>query len=56
MPVQIGDGKLTLPEPLLWTLDIVTGEVAINKWCASFARIGTCLEAGCGGYSSHIGA
>jgi hypothetical protein len=27
MPLQIGDGKLWLPEPKPWTLDIKTGEV-----------------------------
>ncbi len=26
MPLQIGDGKLWLPEPKPWTLDIITGE------------------------------
>lgn len=29
MPVQIGDGKLWLPEPRPWTLDIKTGEAVI---------------------------
>ena len=29
MPVQIGDGKLRLPEPKEWTLDIKTGEAVI---------------------------
>ena len=29
MPLQIGDGKLWLPEPKPWTLDIKTGEVKI---------------------------
>ncbi|HEY3838975.1 MAG TPA: family 43 glycosylhydrolase [Bryobacteraceae bacterium] len=28
MPLQIGDGKLWLPEPKPWTLDIETGEVS----------------------------
>jgi hypothetical protein len=31
MPLEIGDGKLTLPEPRRWTLDIATGEAAIDK-------------------------
>jgi len=30
MPVQIGDGKLWLPEPREWTLDIKTGEAVIT--------------------------
>jgi hypothetical protein len=29
MPLEIGDGKLSLPEPKPWTLDIVTGEAVI---------------------------
>jgi hypothetical protein len=28
MPLEIGDGKLRLPEPAKWTLDIQTGETA----------------------------
>jgi hypothetical protein len=31
MPLEIGDGKLWLPEPREWTLDIKTGEAVINK-------------------------
>ena len=31
MPLEIGDGKLSLPEPSDWTLDVVTGEAAIKK-------------------------
>jgi hypothetical protein len=31
MPLEIGGGKLRLPEPKPWTLDIVTGEAAIGK-------------------------
>ena len=31
MPLEIGDGKLTLPEPRPWTLDIKTGQAVINK-------------------------
>jgi hypothetical protein len=31
MPLQIGDGKLWLPEPKAWTLDIETGEAEIKK-------------------------
>ena len=31
MPLEIGDGKLSLPEPKPWTLDIVTGEAVIAK-------------------------
>lgn len=30
MPLQIGDGKLWLPEPKEWTLDIETGEAVIQ--------------------------
>jgi hypothetical protein len=29
MPVEIGDGKLRLPAPKPWTIDVVTGEAAI---------------------------
>jgi beta-xylosidase len=31
MPLEIGDGKLWLPEPKEWTLDIETGEAVIKK-------------------------
>ena len=31
MPLEIGEGKLRLPEPKEWTLDVVTGEAAIRK-------------------------
>ena len=31
MPLVIGDGKLWLPEPKPWTLDIQTGEAVIEK-------------------------
>jgi hypothetical protein len=31
MPVQIGDGKLWLPQPKPWTLDAASGEVTIEK-------------------------
>jgi len=31
MPLEIGGGKLTLPEPREWTLDITTGETKIGK-------------------------
>ena len=31
MPLEIADGKLTLPEPREWTLDINTGESVIHK-------------------------
>ncbi len=31
MPLEIGGGKLTLPEPQKWTLDIGTGEAKIGK-------------------------
>jgi hypothetical protein len=31
MPLEIGDGKLVLPEPREWTLDIKTGEAVINR-------------------------
>lgn len=31
MPLEIGAGKLALPEPHEWTLDIVTGEAKIGK-------------------------
>ena len=30
-PLEIGYGKLVLPEPRQWTLDIPTGEAVINK-------------------------
>jgi len=29
MPLEIGDGKLTLPEPKSWSIDVVT---ARSKW------------------------
>jgi hypothetical protein len=31
MPLEIGDGKLWLPEPKPWQLDIKTGEVKFNE-------------------------
>ena len=31
MPLEIGEGKLWLPEPREWTLDIATGEAVVNK-------------------------
>ncbi len=31
MPLQIGQGKLWLPEPKEWTLDVMTGEAVIQK-------------------------
>jgi hypothetical protein len=31
MPVEIGDGKLRLPEPGHWTLDVETGEAVLSK-------------------------
>ncbi len=31
MPLEIGDGKMWLPEPHEWTLDISTGETKITK-------------------------
>jgi hypothetical protein len=31
MPLELGEGNLTLPEPREWTLDIKTGEAVINK-------------------------
>ncbi|PTY05021.1 hypothetical protein DB347_20045 [Opitutaceae bacterium EW11] len=31
MPVEIGDGKMWLPEPRPWTIDVATGEVAIPR-------------------------
>jgi len=31
MPLEIGDGKLSLPKPAPWTLDIKTGEAIIQK-------------------------
>ena len=31
MPLEIGDGKLWLPEPKEWTLDVATGEATIQK-------------------------
>jgi hypothetical protein len=35
MPVEIGNGKLTLPEPKPWTLDVATGEAVIVKAAAT---------------------
>jgi hypothetical protein len=31
MPLQIGNGRMHLPEPKPWTLDIQTGETVISK-------------------------
>jgi hypothetical protein len=31
MPVEIGDGKLSLPEPRDWTVNLITGETEIKK-------------------------
>jgi hypothetical protein len=31
MPLQIGGGKLWLPEPKEWTIDVRTGEVIITR-------------------------
>ena len=31
MPLQIGDGKLSLPEPAEWTLDVQTGIATVKK-------------------------
>lgn len=31
MPLEIGDGKLRLPEPKPWTLDVETGESVLNR-------------------------
>jgi hypothetical protein len=31
MPLEIGGGKLRLPEPKDWTLNIKTGEAAVQK-------------------------
>ena len=31
MPLEIGEGKLWLPEPKEWTLDVVTREAVIKK-------------------------
>lgn len=31
MPLEIGDGKLWLPEPKPWSIDVQTGEVAIHQ-------------------------
>jgi len=31
MPLEIGSGKLRLPEPKDWTLDVKTGEAVINR-------------------------
>jgi hypothetical protein len=30
MPLEIGDGKLRLPEPAPWTLDVKSGKAAIR--------------------------
>jgi len=31
MPLEIGDGKLQLPSPHDWTVDLKTGEAALTK-------------------------
>ena len=31
MPLEIGQGKLWLPKPAEWSLDIQTGEAAIKR-------------------------
>jgi hypothetical protein len=31
MPLEIGDGKLWLPEPKEWSLDVETGEAVIQR-------------------------
>ena len=31
MPLEIGDGKLRLPEPKPWSINVKTGEVKIHK-------------------------
>jgi hypothetical protein len=31
MPLEIGGGKLWLPKPADWTLNIKTGEAAVKK-------------------------
>jgi len=31
MPVEIGNGTMTLPEPAPWTIDVVTGETKIKR-------------------------
>ncbi len=31
MPVEIGDGKLWLPQPKEFTIDVVTGEAVVKK-------------------------
>jgi hypothetical protein len=31
MPVEIGGGRLSLPEPREWTLDVATGETSVTK-------------------------
>jgi hypothetical protein len=31
MPLEIGDGKLRLPEPKPWKIDVLTGEVTFSK-------------------------
>ncbi|MBZ5617608.1 MAG: family 43 glycosylhydrolase [Acidobacteriia bacterium] len=31
MPLEIGEGKLRLPEPKEWTLDVVAGEAVVKK-------------------------
>jgi hypothetical protein len=31
MPLEIGDGKMSLPEPREWTLDIKTGEAKLKN-------------------------
>jgi len=31
MPLEIGDGQLTLPAPKPWTIDVVTGEAVVSR-------------------------
>jgi len=31
MPLEIGGGKLRVPEPTKWTLNALTGETAIER-------------------------
>ena len=31
MPLEIGNGKLWLPEPRQWTLDVKTGKAVVSR-------------------------
>ena len=35
MPLEIGGGKLWLPDPREWSIDVSTGEAEIGGWCVA---------------------